>query len=73
MKPLLNNIISQPNIYGRVNQHELYFRGDIPPTFGNVQITGDTTIEGNLYVEGNTTILETNLSLFFIESTMKWL
>lgn len=67
-KPATNNKIIYQNVYGRVAQHEIYLnqgvRSGDSPTFANIQITGDATIEGNLYVEGNTTILDTNVIEF---------
>lgn len=61
-KPLVNNKIVYQNIHGRIIQHDLYLdqgvqQGD-SPTFANIQLTGNATIEGNLYVYGNTTILD---------------
>lgn len=59
-KPLVNNRITDRNVYGRVIEHDnLFNRGS--PTFGNVQIAGNATIEGNLVVEGNAWIQDTNL------------
>ena len=67
-KPIVNNKITYQNSYGRIIQHEEYLnqgvRKDDSPTFGSLQLTGDATIEGNLYVEGNTTILDTNVIEF---------
>lgn len=67
-KPLVNNKIIYPNIFGRIAQHELFLnqgvRGGDSPTFANLQLTGDATIEGNLYVQGNTTVLNTNIIEF---------
>lgn len=67
-KPLVNNKIIYPNFLGRIAQHEEFLsqgvRGADSPTFANIQLTGDATIEGNLYVQGNTTVLNTNIIEF---------
>ena len=67
-KPIVNNKIIYPNIYGRISAHDTFLnqgvRNDDSPTFGGLYITGDSTINGNLYVEGNTTILGTNVIEF---------
>ena len=67
-KPLLNNKIIYQNIYGLVATHTNYLNQGVTiqdsPTFANLQLTGDATVQGNLYVEGNTTILDTNLIEF---------
>ncbi len=67
-KPLKNNKIIYQNINGRVAQHDIWLDQGVTisdsPTFSNIQITGDAVIEGNLYVEGNTTILDTNVIEF---------
>ena len=67
-KPLVNNKIIYPNLFGRIAQHELFLnqgvRAGDSPTFANLQLTGDATIEGNLYVQGNTTVLNTNIIEF---------
>lgn len=67
-KPISNNKIIYQNVYGRIAQHEGYLnqgvRNEDSPTFANLQLTGDATIEGNLYVHGNTTILNTNVVEF---------
>lgn len=67
-KPIVNDKIIYQNIYGRVNKHEGFLnqgvrKGD-SPTFANIQLTGSATIEGNLYVEGNTTIVNSNVIEF---------
>lgn len=67
-KPLVNNKIIYPNFFGRIAQHEDFLnqgvrKGD-SPTFASLQLTGDATIEGNLYVQGNTTVLNTNIIEF---------
>ena len=67
-KPISNNKIIYQNVYGRIAQHEGYLNQGVKnndsPTFANLQLTGDATIEGNLYVQGNTTILNTNIVEF---------
>jgi hypothetical protein len=67
-KPLVNNKITYNNIHGRIIQHDIYLnqgvRSGDSPTFANLQLTGDATIEGNLYVLGNTTVLNTNVIEF---------
>jgi hypothetical protein len=67
-KPLVNNKIIYQNINGLVSKHDNYLNQGVrktdSPTFANLQITGDSTIQGNLFVEGNTTILNTNVTEF---------
>jgi hypothetical protein len=67
-KPVVNNRIVYQNMYGRVIQHEEFLNQGVTtgdsPTFGNVRISQDAYIEGNLYVEGNSTIFDTNLIEF---------
>jgi hypothetical protein len=67
-KPLVNNKIIYQNIHGRVVQHDLYLDQGVKksdsPTFASLQLTGDATIEGNLYVQGNSTILDSNIIEF---------
>jgi hypothetical protein len=67
-KPISNNKIIYQNVYGRIAQHEGYLNQGVKnndsPTFANLQLTGDATVEGNLYVHGNTTILNTNIVEF---------
>jgi len=67
-KPILNNKIIYQNIYGLVASHTNYLNQGVTiqdsPTFANLQLTGDATVQGNLYVEGNTTILDTNIIEF---------
>jgi hypothetical protein len=64
-KILRNNRLSQTSALGRVLQHDLWVNQDLTttasPTFANLHLTGDSTIDGNLYVYGNTTILDTNV------------
>lgn len=67
-KPLVNSRIIYSNYLGRVYEHDTWLdqgvkAGDTP-TFASLRITGDSTLEGNLYVEGNTTILDTNVIEF---------
>jgi hypothetical protein len=67
-KPLVNNKIIYPNFLGRIAQHEQFLsqgvRGGDSPTFANIQLTGDATIQGHLYVQGYTTVLNTNIIEF---------
>lgn len=67
-KPVVNNRIVYQNMYGRVIQHEEFLNQGVTtgdsPTFGNIRISQDAYIEGNLYVEGNSTIFDTNLIEF---------
>ena len=67
-KPVINNKIIYQSIYGLVATHTNYLNQGVTiqdsPTFANLQLTGDATIQGNLYVEGNTTILNTNILEF---------
>jgi hypothetical protein len=67
-KPLVNNKIVYPNIQGRVATHDVYLnqgvRNTDSPTFGSLNLTGDATVEGNLYVKGNTTILDSKVIEF---------
>lgn len=64
-KPLLNNRINYNNFYGRIIQHDLFLnqgvRSGDSPTFQNLQLTGDAVIEGNLLVEGQTSIFNSNI------------
>ena len=67
-KPVANNKITYPNIYGRVIAHDDYLnqgvRLDDSPTFANLQLTGDAVVNGSLYVYGNTVVMNTNLTEF---------
>ncbi len=67
-KAVLNNKIVYQNVYGRVVQHDLYLNQGVKssdsPTFANIQISGDTVIDGNLYVKGNSTLLDSNVIAF---------
>ena len=67
-KPLVNSRIIYTNYLGRVFEHDTWLdqgvkAGDTP-TFASLRITGDSTLEGNLYVQGNTTIMDTNVIEF---------
>lgn len=68
MKAVSNNKIIYNNVYGRVAQHELFLdqsvRNDSSPTFANLTLTSNCTINGNLYVYGNTSIFDTNVIEF---------
>lgn len=61
-KPVLNNKITYPNVYGRIVKHDTYLNQDVrkdsSPTFGNLLLTGD------LSVLGRTFILNTNLTQY---------
>ena len=63
-----NNRINYQNAYGRIIYHDLLLnqgvRVEDSPRFDNLVLSGDATIQGNLYVEGNTSILETNIVQF---------
>ena len=69
-KPVLNNRITFNNLGGIVNKLDSSFSNsqtisiDSSPTFANLHITHDTTIDGNLYVNGNTTIIDLVASEF---------
>lgn len=67
-KPVLNNRIVYQNLYGRVIEHDEFLDQGVTtndsPTFGNIRISHDAYIEGNLYVEGNSIIFDTNLIEF---------
>lgn len=68
MKPIYPNKPTFNNSLGRILQHELYLNQAVTtnssPTFNNLLLTGDATINGSLFVYGNTTLLETNLIEF---------
>ena len=61
-KELVNNKIIYQNIYGRIAAHEQFLDQSVmmnsSPTFANLHINNDTTINGNLYVYGNTTVID---------------
>lgn len=67
-KPVVNNKITYQNINGLVSRHDSLINQSVKegssPTFGNLTLNGDGVIKGNLYVEGNTTILNTNVIEF---------
>lgn len=67
-KELVNNRINYCDISGRVIQHDIWLDQSVTsassPTFGNLQVTGDTVIDGNLYVGGNTTVLNNTVIEF---------
>lgn len=67
-KPVVNNKITYQNINGLVSRHDTLIDQSVKegssPTFGNLTLNGDGVIKGNLYVEGNTTILNTNVIEF---------
>lgn len=67
-KPIVNNKIIFQNSYGRIMQFSNWLNqglrtGD-SPTLASLQLTGDATVEGNLYVQGNTSILDSNVIEF---------
>jgi len=63
-----NRIFNYTNRDGRILQHDIWLDQSVKstsnPTFSNLRITGDTTLEGNLYVEGSTTVLSTTVIEF---------
>jgi hypothetical protein len=67
-KPALNNRNNRINVYGRVIAHDIFVNQGVSnndsPTFASLFLTGDATIAGNLYVEGNTAVLNTNVIEF---------
>lgn len=67
-KPALNNRINRDNVYGRVIAHDLFLNQGVKtndsPTFSSLYLTGDASIAGNLYVEGNTVLLNTEVISF---------
>lgn len=67
-KPALNNRINRYNVYGRVIEHDLAINQGVKtndsPTFASLYLTGDASIAGNLYVEGNTVLLNTEVISF---------
>lgn len=67
-KPIVNNRINYQNAYARIIQHDLFLnqgvRSGDSPTFNNLMLTGNATIQGNLYVEGNTSLFNTNVIEF---------
>ena len=67
-KILVNNRINYNDRDGRIIQHDIWLNQSLTknssPTFANLQLTGDATIQGNLFVEGNASILNTNIVNF---------
>jgi hypothetical protein len=67
-KPVYNNKITYNSIAGIIIKHDGYLNQAIKvessPTFANLQITGNATVDGNLWVKGNTTILDTKIVEF---------
>jgi hypothetical protein len=67
-KPILNNRINRASIGGIVGTFDTFVNQAVTsnssPTFGNLCISGDTLINGNLYVEGNTTVIDSLVSKF---------
>lgn len=67
-KPLVENRIIYGNIYGRVKDHDEFLNQGVKtgdsPTFANLLLTGDANIEGNLYVRGNATVVNSNVVEF---------
>jgi hypothetical protein len=67
-KPIVNSRINYATLDGRVIQHDLYLNQSVrdgdSPTFANLQLTGNATIQGNLYVDGNVSMLDTNVVEF---------
>jgi len=64
-KPVYNSRIDYNNKNGKINMFDIWLnqalRTTDSPTFGNLAITGDCTIDGNFYVYGNTSILSSNV------------
>jgi len=66
-KPVINNRINY-------NMNQIINRADLNtdqiltrvsgPTFGNIHITGDATVDGNMYIYGNTTVVDFVTSSF---------
>lgn len=67
-KELVNNRINYSDRDGRIIQHDIWLNQPVTstssPTFGNLQVSGDTVIDGNLYVGGNTTVLNNTVIEF---------
>ena len=67
-KEIVNNRINYTNIYGRVASHDILLNQGVKsgdsPTFANLTLTGNAVIQGNLFVDGNTAILNTNILEF---------
>jgi hypothetical protein len=67
-KNIVNNKIIYQNVYGLTAKHESFLsqgvrEGD-SPIFNSLTLNGDATVRGNLFVEGNTTLLNTNVIEF---------
>lgn len=67
-KAVVNNKIIYQNVYGLTAKHESFLsqgvrEGD-SPIFNGLTLNGDATVRGNLFVEGNTTLLNTNVIEF---------
>lgn len=64
-KEIVNLHINKNNIFGRVVQHDVWLNQGVlntsSPTFTNLTISGDTLINGNLFVEGNVSMLDTTV------------
>ena len=67
-KEATNNRINYYSVYGRVSQLDNWLDQSVKttasPTFSNLSITNDVSVNGNLYVYGNTSIFNTNISEF---------
>mgnify|MGYP000853742026 CR=1 FL=1 len=67
-KPVSNNRLNVSNIGGIVNRVDTLIdqavTSNSSPTFGSLCVTGDTVINGNLYVDGNTTVIDSLVSEF---------
>lgn len=67
-KELVNNRINYSDRDGRIIQHDIWLDQPLTttssPTFGNLQVSGDTVLDGNLYVGGNTTVLNNTVIEF---------
>jgi hypothetical protein len=67
-KTVVNNKIIYQNVYGLAAKHDSFLsqgvrEGD-SPIFNGLTLNGDATVRGNLFVEGNTTLLNTNVIEF---------
>lgn len=67
-KEIVNNRINYCNYLGRLAAHDLLLNQGVnsydSPTFANLTLSGDAVVNGNLYVYGNTSILNTSLVEF---------